>query len=205
MDSLIFREQSQGSKLIRLKPSLYHWKALQTWMLKMSTHDPFEFLKHKLWPKEGPKVKLAIWLPTTKSQEIAPISLRVGGMRHTLESSWQGLQLFFICHLNQRSIDKVMGPQNRRSPNFGNFGTQDSHLGVLGQSDIWMLAPWPCTKYTIKGKVVASPKSRPWWVLWVRVCSWLVLAPKVFQLCTNQLVVWFMQVRVNKWISCQSS
>jgi len=25
-----------------------------------------------------------------------------------------------------------------------------------------VLVPWPGTKYTIRGKVVASPKSRPW-------------------------------------------
>jgi hypothetical protein len=31
-------------------------------MSKMASHDPFGYLKHKLWPKEGPKVKLAIWL-----------------------------------------------------------------------------------------------------------------------------------------------
>jgi hypothetical protein len=45
------------------------------------------------------------------------------------------------------------------------------------------------TKYTIRGKVVASLKSRPGWILWIRVCSWLILAPKVFKLWTNQLVV----------------
>jgi hypothetical protein len=38
-------------------------------------------------------------------------------------------------------------------------------------------------------KVVASPKSGPWWVLWVRGCPWLVLAPKVLQLCTNHLML----------------
>jgi hypothetical protein len=38
----------------------------------------------------------------------------------------------------------------------------DSHLGVLGQNDIWVLVPWPYTKYTIRGKVVASPKSGLW-------------------------------------------
>jgi len=42
-----------------------------------------------------------------------------------------------------------------------------------------------------RGKVVASPKSGLWWILWVRVCPWFVLASKVLQLCTNQLVVWF--------------
>jgi hypothetical protein len=29
----------------------------------------------------------------------------------------------FKPHLNQRFAHKVMGPQSRRSPNFGNFGT----------------------------------------------------------------------------------
>jgi hypothetical protein len=59
----------RGSKLIELKSSLYHWKVLETWMFKMGLHDPFEYLKHKLWPKKGPGVKLPISLPTTKSRE----------------------------------------------------------------------------------------------------------------------------------------
>jgi len=35
----------------------------------MSSHDPFDYLKHKLWLKEGLGAKLPIWLPTTKSQK----------------------------------------------------------------------------------------------------------------------------------------
>jgi hypothetical protein len=35
----------------------------------MGLHCPFGHLKHKLLPKEGSRVKLAIWLPTTKSWE----------------------------------------------------------------------------------------------------------------------------------------
>jgi hypothetical protein len=38
-------------------------------MLKMASHEPFRHLQHKLWSKEGPGVKLAVWLPTTKSRE----------------------------------------------------------------------------------------------------------------------------------------
>jgi hypothetical protein len=38
-------------------------------MSEMGLHDPFEHITHKLWPKEGPRVKLAIWLSTIKSQE----------------------------------------------------------------------------------------------------------------------------------------
>jgi len=33
-------------------------------------------------------------------------------------------------------------------------------LGVAGQNDIWVLAPWPGTNNIIRGKVVASPKSK---------------------------------------------
>jgi hypothetical protein len=66
---------------------------------------------------------------------------------------------------------------------------QDSNLGVLGRNDIWVLAPWLSTENTIRGKVVASPKFRPWWILWIHVCSWFVHAPKVLQLHTNQLNV----------------
>jgi hypothetical protein len=39
-------------------------------MSKMSSHNPFGFLKHKLWPKEGLGVKLAIWLSNIKSQKL---------------------------------------------------------------------------------------------------------------------------------------
>jgi hypothetical protein len=38
-------------------------------MSKMGSHDPVGHLKHKLWPKEGTRVKLTIRFPTTKSQE----------------------------------------------------------------------------------------------------------------------------------------
>jgi hypothetical protein len=37
-----------------------------------------------------------------------------------------------------------------------------------------------CREYYM-GKVLASPESRPWWVLWVQGCLWLVLALKVLQ------------------------
>jgi hypothetical protein len=69
MDSWIFIEWLQGSKLNGLKSSLYHWEFLGIYMSKMVLDDPFRHFKHKLWPKEGSGVKLPIWLPTTKSQE----------------------------------------------------------------------------------------------------------------------------------------
>jgi hypothetical protein len=55
-------------------------------------------------------------------------------------------------------------------------------------------------KIYLRGKVMASPKFRPWWILWVQVCPWFVLTPKVLQLCTNQLVVWFC-AGLCEWLS----
>jgi hypothetical protein len=40
-----------------------------------------------------------------------------------------------------------------------------SRLGVPRQNVIWMWASWRGTQYIIQGKVVASPKSGPWFVL----------------------------------------
>jgi hypothetical protein len=47
VDSQNFIEQFEGSKLNSLWRSLYHWKALETWMSKMGSHCSFGHLKHK--------------------------------------------------------------------------------------------------------------------------------------------------------------
>jgi hypothetical protein len=60
MEFQIFKEVCQMSKLIGSNSSLYHWKALEIYMFKMDSHGPFKYLKHKLWPKEGPKIKVLI-------------------------------------------------------------------------------------------------------------------------------------------------
>jgi len=128
-------------------------------MSEMGSHDPFGHLKHKLWQKKWLGVKLAVWLSTTKSRELTRFPCVHVACNMSLESSQRGLQLYFKTHLHWRFSHKVMGPQSRRRLNFNNFG----------QNDIWMWASWRSTKYIIRGKVVASPRSKPWWVLWIRV------------------------------------
>jgi hypothetical protein len=87
-------------------------------MSKIGLHDPFEHPKHKLWPKEGAGVKLAIWLLTIKSQESPWFPCIQVACDIPLESSWQGLQLFFRLHFNRRFACKVMGSQSWWSPNW---------------------------------------------------------------------------------------
>jgi hypothetical protein len=60
VDSRNFKERLQGPKFNGLWRSLYHWKDLGTYMSKMGSHCSFEYLKRKLWPKEGPEVKLPV-------------------------------------------------------------------------------------------------------------------------------------------------
>jgi hypothetical protein len=124
-------------------------------MSKMGSHDPFGYFKHKLWPKERLRIKLPIWLPTFKSRESPWFTYVQVACHILLEILQHGLQLFFRPHLNRRSTQEVMGIQSRRNPNFGNFKT--SNLGVLGQNDIWVQAPWLGIENTIRGNVVASP------------------------------------------------
>jgi hypothetical protein len=70
------------------------------------------------------------------------------------------------------------------------------HLKVPWQNDIWVMVLWPSTKYTIRGGGGGFPQVRVV-VNLVNLClpvARLVHAPKVLQLCINQLVVWFVQV-----------
>jgi hypothetical protein len=167
----------------------------------MGSHCPFGHLKHKLWPKEGPKVKLAIWFPTTKSRESTQFRCMQVAWDMSLESFRWRLQLFFRLHLNPRSTHKVMGPQSRKSPNFGNFGTP---TWVPGQKAIWMWAPWVGMKYTIRGEGDGFPQAQAVVSFVSPSCMWLVLTPKVLQQCTNQLVAWFC-AGPYEWISAYQS
>jgi hypothetical protein len=127
-------------------------------MSKMGLNDSFGYLKHKLWPKEGLRIKLSIWLPTIKSWEFPWFTCMQVMCHVSLEISWQGLQLCFRPHLNRRFAQKIMGLQSRKSPNFGNF--KIPNLGIMGQNDIWVQATWQGTYNTIRGEGSGFPQVR---------------------------------------------
>jgi hypothetical protein len=83
-----------------------------------------------------------------------------------LENSWQGLQLCFRVHFIGGPHTKLWAPKVTGVPTLGISGLP---LGSPGTK--WHLGVGPVAghKYTIRGKVVASPKFGPWWVLWIRV------------------------------------
>jgi len=133
-------------------------------MSKMALHGPFGHLQHKLWQKEGPGVKLAIWLPTTKSRESTRPRCMQVECDTPLESSQGGLQVFFRPYLNQRSEQKLWPHKVLRVQTeivlrllLGSHETKNHLDGV----------PRRGTKYTIWRKVVASPEFGSWWIKWI--------------------------------------
>jgi hypothetical protein len=163
-------------------------------MSKMGLHDPFGHLKHKLWPKEGSKVN---WLFDSRP-------LKVGNrpnffaFKWCATYCWKALDKAYNFALAFISIGgfqaKLWAPK-----------LQESQLWewLPRQNDIWVLVPWPGIKYTIRGKVVASPEFGPWWVLWVRGCPHLVRALKCYNYALTNLLfdlcrhVWVIEVLVN--------
>jgi hypothetical protein len=83
-------------------------------MFKMGSHDPFGHLKHKLWPKKGPKVNMTIWSPRFPCVQVM--------CDIPLESSQWGLQRCLRFHLHPRSINKVVGPKVAGFPTLGISG-----------------------------------------------------------------------------------
>jgi hypothetical protein len=145
-------------------------------MSKMSSHGPFGHLKHKLWSKEESGVKLVVRLPIIKSRESTRFPCVQVACHISLESYRQGLQLCFTLHLDQRSAEKVMGPQIVRVLSL----RIKCHLHV---------APMERHRVYYKGEGGGFPQVRAVVSFVSPNCSWLVLAPKVFQLCTNHLVL----------------
>jgi hypothetical protein len=78
----------------------------------MGSHDSFGHFKHKLWRKKGSWIKLAIWLPPTKSQKSPRFPCVQLACDILLKISRWGLQLCFKPHFNRRSAHKIMCPQS---------------------------------------------------------------------------------------------
>jgi len=82
----------------------------------MASHWPFGHLQPKLCAKEGPGVKLAVWLPTTKSRESTSFRRCFEECDTALERSQQELQLWFRTRPDPSLGRGVMAAQSSGSP-----------------------------------------------------------------------------------------
>jgi len=92
-------------------------------MPKMASHGPFGHLEPKLWAKEGPGVKPAVWLPTTKSQESTSSQRHLKECNMALESSRRELQLWFRPRPDPSSGWGAMSIQSPGTPTRDSSGT----------------------------------------------------------------------------------
>jgi hypothetical protein len=148
----------------------------------MASHWPFGHLQPKLWAKEGPGVKLAVWLPTTKSRESTSSRPPNRKCDTSLERSRRGLQVWFRPRRDQTPQSGVMSCQSPGTPPrtvSGQF--RDSNPGVPGvprKSDIRAWMPLRVTEYTIGSMVVAYSRGPGRGVSYGPKCPWLVPTPK---------------------------
>jgi hypothetical protein len=150
---------------------------------------------HKLYPKERPGVKLPIWLPTTKSQK-SPDFL---AWKWRVTYRWKALDEGYNFPLNLISINdlhaKLWAPKVARIPVVGISGPP------LGSPETkWHLGASPMAKHRVYYKAEGGGFPQVQAMLSL-MSPWLPVArpcTKVLQLCTNQLVVWFVQIHVSK-------
>jgi hypothetical protein len=162
----------------------------------MGSYNPFEYLKHKLWPKERSRIKMC---------QFDSWPLKFGNYFDLLVFKWCATYHWKALNKGYNFVSyltSIRGPHKKLRASkmskvlisgISGFPTWESQE----KNDIWVLSPWIIIRNTTRGKVVVFPKSGSWWVLRIRVCLWFVYAQKMIQLCTNQLVVWFVQVHVN--------
>jgi len=166
-------------------------------MYKMALHETFGYLQHQLWAKEWPRVKLAVWLPTTKSKESTqPRCVKVK-CNTPLESSEGELQVCFRPHPNRRFEQKVMTLQSPRSPN------RDSFRTPLWES--WVRKPFGCGCDRVMQRIVYGEGGGfpQMWVVVSLVSLELPMAcpntKSALESDLTNLLVGLMQVRVSKW------
>jgi hypothetical protein len=82
----------------------------------MASHWSFGHLQPKLWAKEGPGVRLAVWLSTTKRRESTSSRHPIWVCDMALERSRRGLQLWFRPRRNRTLQSGAMSTQSCGSP-----------------------------------------------------------------------------------------
>jgi hypothetical protein len=158
-------------------------------MPKMASYVPFGHLQPKLWAKEGPGFKLAVWLPTTKSWESTSSRCLLKECNMALEISRRELQLWFRPCFDMSLGRGIMSVQSFGSPNWDNFGTplwesqEKEPFGCKSRGEL--------QRILYGGKAVASLESGPWWVKWVQVPVACPNTQGWSRMWTNPLVVSF--------------
>jgi hypothetical protein len=152
----------------------------------MGLHDPFGHLKHKIWPREGLRVKLTIWLSTTKVRNRPNFLV----CRWRVLCCWKSLDEGYNFGSDLISIGglhtKLWGPKVAGIPTLAISGLPFGSLRTKSHLDV-ALVERHIVYY--KGEGDDFPQVRAVVSLVSPNCPWLILASKVLQLCTNHFAL----------------
>jgi hypothetical protein len=158
----------------------------------MASHWPFGNLQPKLWANERPGVKLAVWLPTTKSQESTSSRPPNWECDMELERSRRGLQLWFRFCRDQTLQSGVMSAQSPETPT----GTISGQFRDNFETPTWESRekePFGCSPCGALQRILYGGR---WWLppspgcaeSRVSKCPWLVPTPKGVPECELTLL-----------------
>jgi hypothetical protein len=129
--------------------------------------------------------------PDHKKSGIDPIYLVSGGMPYIVEKLLTRATTLLQTALRSKVYLQSYGAPKLWESHLGWF--RDSHLGVLGKKSHLDVASMANHRIYYKGEGGGFPQVRAMVSLVCPCCLWLVLAPKVLQLCTNHFV----------WLACR--
>jgi hypothetical protein len=159
-------------------------------MSKMGSHCSFEHLKHKLWPKEGRESNCQFDSRPQKVRNRPNLLSCRGRATYRWKVLDKSYNFALDCIAIQGLLAKLWGSKVARVP-FGAISRlplvspgKNSHLDVGSMAS---------HKVYYKGEGGGFPQVRAVVSLVCPCCPWLVLAPKVLQLCTNHFV----------WVVCR--
>jgi hypothetical protein len=150
-------------------------------MCKMGSHCSFGHLKHKLWPKKGRESNCQF---DSRPQKFWNQPNLFGCMGHATYL-WKALDdsyNFASYHISIWGLlAKLWGSKVARVPT-GAIPGEKNHLDVGSMAS---------HRVYYKGEGGGFPRVRAMVSVVCPCCLWLVLAPKVLQLCTDHFV-WFV-------------
>jgi len=129
--------------------------------------------------------------PNQKKSRIDPIYLAVDNVRHTVGKLLMNVTSLLQNVPQSEVCSQSYGTPKSRESQLAQF--RDSHSRVPGEKSHLNVGPMERCRVCYKGEGGGFPQVRAVVSLMCSCCPWLVLTPKVLQLCTNHLV----------WVVCR--
>jgi hypothetical protein len=152
----------------------------------MGLHIPFEYLKHKLWPKERLGIKLPIWISKTK----------VRNRPNLLTCKWHATYHWKFFDKGYNFVLDVTSIGGLKKKLWASKVTKVPISKILGFSTsgsrdkmTFGCSPVANKKEYYKGEGGGFPQVRVMVILWIHVCPWFVCAPKVHKKCIKYALI----------------